>query len=147
MQSLTQGKDLRRKLHNSQQSKMMNLIKNQNLLRTDWFPMTRDTIFLTCLLPSLYEMARTGSSSVKSAIQWWQALILILLYCIHLLIMKYNRLYEKLIRHKITSINLERKLKHEAKKDIKRFHWNLQIVVFPKSGTGLGDIGEESMGN
>ena len=68
MQALTQGKDIRRKLQSSQQSKMMNLIKNQNLLRTDWFPMTRDTIFLTCLLPSLYEMARTGSSSVNSAI-------------------------------------------------------------------------------
>ena len=106
MQALTQGKDVRHKLQNSQQSKMMNLIKNQNLLRTDWFPMTRDTIFLTCLLPSLYAMARTGSSDVKSALQWWQALILVLLYLTHLLIMKYNRLYEKLIRHKITSINL-----------------------------------------
>ena len=83
---------------------------------------------------------------MKSAVQGWQALILVLLYLTHLLIMKYNRLYEKLIRHKITSINLERRLKQEARKDIKRFHRNLQIVVFPKSGTGLGEAaGEETM--
>ena len=70
---------------------MMNLIKKQNLLRTDWFPMTRDTIFLSCLLPSLYQMAHTGADG--AGILWWQAFILVLLYAVHLLITKYNRLY------------------------------------------------------
>ena len=66
--------------------KIMNLIKKQNLLRSDWFPLTRDTLFLSCLLPSAYEMARTG-------IVWWEAFILLILYMAQLLIMKYNRLY------------------------------------------------------
>ena len=45
-----------------------------------------------------------------------------------------------MVRHKIVSMSLERQLRNEAKRDIKKFHRNLQVVCIPDREFDRGEL-------
>lgn len=55
----------------------------------------------------------------------WQAIILIVLYFVHILLMKFNRLYEVAIKKSVARTLEIRELNKIADTDISHFHQNL----------------------
>ncbi len=55
-------------------------------------------------------------------IQMWHALVLLLLYFVHIMLMKYNRVYEVAIKKSVARSLEIKELTRIAHKDISHFH-------------------------
>lgn len=86
--------------------------------RVDWWIITRDTIFILIYLIVL------SAFMSGNEIEWWKALVMIGLYIVHIILMKYNTIYEIAIK-KAVARNMEvKELKKIVKSDISKFHCN-----------------------
>ena len=66
-----------------------------NATRVDWWIITRDTIFILCYLIVLTVFL------IGNAVQIWKAFVLFGLYIVHILLMKYNHIYEVAIKKSV----------------------------------------------
>ena len=89
--------------------------------RIDWWISTRDaTLFLMYLAVQSYFMASGGLKIADHAIY-----ILIVIYIIHVILMKLNHHYEVALKKSVANIFEVRELKRLAEEDIGHFHYNL----------------------
>ena len=87
-----------------------------NMTRVDWWIITRDTIFILCYLTVFTAFLIGNSVSIVAAI------VLFCLYILHILLMKFNHIYEVAIK-KTVARNMEiKELSKIAMKDISQFH-------------------------
>lgn len=84
--------------------------------RIDWWIITRDTIFII-----IYLIVITVFLS-QNDIVIWQAIILIVLYFVHIMLMKFNRIYEVAIKKSVARTLEIRELNKIADKEINHFH-------------------------
>jgi len=82
----------------------------------DWWIITRDTIFILCYLICI-SVFLYGNS-----VEMWQAIVLFVLYFVHIILMKYNHLYEVAIKKSVARSLEIKELKKIAKNDISHFH-------------------------
>lgn len=87
--------------------------------RIDWWIITRDTIFIVVYLVIITVFLSSND------IEIWQAIILLLLYFVHILLMKFNRIYEVAIKKSVARTLEIRELNKIADKEISHFHQNL----------------------
>ena len=64
--------------------------------KVDWWIISRDSVFFFIYLAVLW------ACLLSNNITWWKALILLLLYLVHIILMKYNYLYEIAIKKVVT---------------------------------------------
>lgn len=84
--------------------------------RIDWWIITRDTIFII-----IYLVVITVFLS-ENDIQMWHALVLLGLYFVHIMLMKFNRVYEVAIKKSVARSLEIKELTRVAHKDISHFH-------------------------
>ncbi len=85
----------------------------------DWWIITRETIFI------LFYLMVLSYALYGNQVELSQALLLFLLYIIHIFLMKYSNKYEVALKQALAT-NLEtRELKKIAKDDIHKFHMNI----------------------
>jgi len=86
--------------------------------RVDWWIITRDTIFIICHLIIL-TIFLMGNNVVL-----WKSLILLTLYFTHIMLMKYNHVYEVAIKKTVARRMEIKELNRIARTDISHFHRN-----------------------
>ena len=84
--------------------------------RIDWWIITRDTIFIVMYLVVITVFLASRDIAI------WQALVLLGLYIVHILLMKFNHLYEVAIKKTVARKLEIRELTRLASKDISHFH-------------------------
>lgn len=87
--------------------------------RIDWWVITRDTIFFLTYLIIMSMFISSNSITIMNAF------ILIVLYGIHITLMKYNTVYEVSIKKNVARFMEVRELTKLADNDIDSFHKNL----------------------
>jgi Ca2+/Na+ antiporter len=87
--------------------------------RIDWWIITRDTIFIIVYLIVITVFLSSND------IEIWHALVLLALYIVHILLMKFNRYYEVAIKKAVARSLEIKELTRIASKDISHFHQNL----------------------
>ena len=85
----------------------------------DWWIITRDTIFVVMHL-SIFSLFLLGNN-----ITLWKTFVLLLLYFVHTMLMKYNHIYEVAIKKSVARSMEIKELKKIATDDITHFHRNL----------------------
>ena len=86
--------------------------------RIDWWIISRDTVFIIVYLSFLSGFMKGNE------IDYWKPIVLFVLSLIHVLLMKYNSVYEIAIK-KAVARNMEvKELKKIVKEDISKFHTN-----------------------
>jgi Ca2+/Na+ antiporter len=86
--------------------------------KIDWWIVTRDSIFLLLYLIT-FSVFLYGNK-----LEMWKALILLGLYIAHIVLMKYNKSYEIIIKKLIHRTHEIRALNKIARKNIQKFHRN-----------------------
>ncbi len=87
------------------------LIADQNT-RVDWWIITRDTIFILCYLTVITVFL------IGNFVEIWKAIVLFILYLAHIILMKYNHLYEVAIKKSVARSMEIKELKRIAHQDI-----------------------------
>lgn len=87
--------------------------------RVDWWIITRDTIFIL-VYGTVLTLFLWGND-----ISDWKGIIMFVLYIVHILLMKYNHIYEVAIKKSVARTMEIKELKKLAKRDITHFHRNL----------------------
>ena len=87
--------------------------------RVDWWIITRDTIFIILYLIVLTIFL------IGNYVELYKAIVLLLLYFAHILLMKFNYLYEIAIKKSVARRMEIKELKRICNKDISHFHRNL----------------------
>lgn len=86
----------------------------------DWWIITRETVFILLYLIVISVFL------FGNRVEIWKAIVLCVLYIVHIFLMKFSSKYEVAIKHSLAN-NLEIKtLSKIAKQDITRFHMNLK---------------------
>lgn len=89
--------------------------------RIDWWIISRDTVFIIVYLSFLSGFMKGNE------IDYWKPIVLFVLSLIHVLLMKYNSVYEIAIK-KAVARNMEvKELKKIVKEDISKFHTNQEM--------------------
>ena len=70
--------------------------------RVDWWISTRDTIFM------MFQLFILIALLIGNSINLWRAVVMLVMYFIHVLLMKYNHLYEVAIKKSVAR-NIELK--------------------------------------
>ena len=70
--------------------------------RVDWWISTRDTIFM------MFQLFILIALLIGNSINLWRAVVMLIMYFIHVLLMKYNHLYEVAIKKSVAR-NIELK--------------------------------------
>ena len=88
-------------------------IFSKGVLELSWWPLARDSTYYTISLIILAVFFGTGSSnpSVPASMEWWECLILLVLYVGYVIMMKYNRW----IHYHIMKCHLDKKKKRKMK--------------------------------
>ena len=87
--------------------------------RIDWWIITRDSIFIIIYLIVITIFLNGNDIAI------WMAVILLVLYLVHILLMKFNHIYEVAIKKAVARSMEIRELTRIAHKDISHFHKNL----------------------
>lgn len=87
--------------------------------RIDWWILSRDTIFIIIYLVVL-TVFLYGNNVVL-----YKAIVLLCLYLVHIILMKFNYLYEIAIKKGVARYMEIKELKRICKKDISHFHRNI----------------------
>lgn len=87
--------------------------------RIDWWVITRDTIFFVIYLVVITIQLSGNSITISNAF------ILLALYVVHILLMKYNSIYEVAIKKNVARLMEIRELTKLADTEIDYFHRNL----------------------
>lgn len=91
--------------------------------RIDWWVITRDTIFLVIYLVVITIQLSSNNITITNA------LILVFLYVFHILMMKFNSLYEVAIKKNVARSMEIKELTYVANTNIDHFHRNLNTRV------------------
>lgn len=94
--------------------------------RIDWWIITRDTVFLLVYLITFSVFL------IGNLLEMWKAIILLILYFVHIILMKFNKNYEVVIKKKIHRTGEIHALNSIAKKDITKFHKNPNLRYRPE---------------
>ena len=88
-------------------------IFSKGVLELSWWPLARDSTYYTISLVVLAVFFGTGSSDpdVPASMEWWECLILLLLYIGYVIMMKYNRW----LHYHIMKCHLDKKKKKKLK--------------------------------
>jgi Ca2+/Na+ antiporter len=84
--------------------------------KVDWWIITRDSFFILCYLGVLSGLLNGND------ISWWKALILLVLYFVHILFMKYNYIYEIFIKKSVTKFFETWEIRKKARKEIDQYY-------------------------
>jgi Ca2+/Na+ antiporter len=84
--------------------------------RVDWWIILRDTIFIVVYI-SLVSVFLYGNN-----VESWKAITMLGLYFLHILLMKYNHIYEVAVKKSVARRLEVSKLKRLAQEDVKQFH-------------------------
>jgi Ca2+/Na+ antiporter len=84
--------------------------------RVDWWIITRDTIFILVYLTVITAFL------IGNSVSLYQAIVLFILYLVHIILMKYNHVYEVAIKKSVARRMEIKELQKMAKKDINFFH-------------------------
>lgn len=87
--------------------------------RVDWWIISRDTIFILIYLIVLTVFL------IGNNVQLYKAIVLLVLYFVHILLMKFNYMYEIAIKKSVARSMEIKELKKICAKDISHFHRNL----------------------
>ncbi len=87
--------------------------------RIDWWIITRDTIFFMIYLIMITVFLSYNDIGI------WQAVVLLCAYLIHIMLMKFNHLYEVAIKKSVARAMEIKELTRIAHKEIGHFHKNL----------------------
>lgn len=87
--------------------------------RVDWWIITRDTIFIMIYLSVLTYFLIGNNVAIYGAI------VLFILYFAHILLMKYNHVYEVAIKKSVARRMEIKELQRISQNDISHFHRNL----------------------
>lgn len=91
--------------------------------RIDWWVITRDTIFLIIYLVVITIQLSSNNITITNA------LILVVLYVFHILMMKFNSIYEVAIKKNVARSMEIKELTYVANTNIDHFHRNLNTRV------------------
>ena len=86
----------------------------------DWWIITRETVFILLYL-IVISVFLFGNK-----VQLWNAIVLVLLYIVHIFLMKFSSKYEVAIKQSLANKLEIGTLAKLAKQDITRFHMNLR---------------------
>lgn len=90
-----------------------------NNTRIDWWISTRDMVlFVLYLIVMSFFLQGT-------TIEEWQILVLLVIYVIHIAIMKYNHTYEVALKRSVANFLEIRELNKLASENMSHFHYNL----------------------
>jgi Ca2+/Na+ antiporter len=87
--------------------------------RVDWWIATRDTIFIIIYLAALTYFLIGNNVAI------YGALVLLFLYFVHILLMKYNHVYEVAIKKSVARRMEIKELQRISQSDISHFHRNI----------------------
>jgi hypothetical protein len=93
------------------------------MTRVDWWIITRDTIFI------LFYLTIITIFLIGNSVEIYKAIVLCILYIVHILLMKFNTMYEVAIKKSVARSMELKELKRIARKDISHFH----RIVMPTS--------------
>jgi len=86
----------------------------------DWWIITRETVFILIYLVAISVFL------FGNRVELYKALILFILYIVHIFLMKFSSKYEVAIKQALANRNEIKTLSSIAKNDITRFHMNLK---------------------
>ena len=86
----------------------------------DWWIITRETVFILLYLIVISVFL------YGNRVQAWKAMVLVVLYIVHIFLMKFSSKYEVAIKHALANKLEIKTLSKIAKEDITRFHMNLK---------------------
>ena len=86
----------------------------------DWWIITRETVFILIYLVAISVFL------FGNRVELYKALILFILYIVHIFLMKFSSKYEVAIKQALANRNEIKTLSNIAKNDITRFHMNLK---------------------